>query len=93
MVVDRVHKQKIGKPNHVSFKRIMKMSYHNHGYLDKHTLEHCDLIKWYIKGNYKTVSTDKLARPTSDEEKGDAFPNPKVCLMIFSRMVAYESRC
>ena len=44
-MVDRVHKQKTGKLNHVSFDKIVKLPCHNHGYPVKHTLEECDLIK------------------------------------------------
>jgi hypothetical protein len=44
MVIDRVHKQKTSKLNHVSFDKIVKMLCRNHDYLVKHTLEEC-LIK------------------------------------------------
>jgi len=92
MVVDRVHKQKTSRPNPVSFEKIVKGLCHDHGYPIKHTLEDYDLIKRYLKGDYKTTSTDKPARPTDDEEKGDVFPNPKGCLMTFDGPAAYESR-
>jgi hypothetical protein len=32
------------------------------------------------------------AKPMDNEEKGDAYPNPKGCLMIFGGLVAYESK-
>ena len=73
MTVDRIHKQKISWSNPLSFKKIMKASCRNHGYPIKHNLEDCDLIKHYLKGDYKTVNTDKLAGPTNDEEMGDTF--------------------
>jgi hypothetical protein len=44
VAIDRVHRQKTGKLNQVSFDKIVKLSCHNHGYLVKHTLKECDLI-------------------------------------------------
>ena len=52
-VIDRVHKQKTGRPNPISFEKMIKSPCHNHGYPVKHTLEDCDLIKHYLKGEYK----------------------------------------
>ena len=52
---------------------IMKASCRNHGYPVKHTLEDYNLIKCYLKGDYKTVGMDKPAGPTNDEEMGDTF--------------------
>jgi hypothetical protein len=49
--VDRVHRQKTSKLNHVNFDKIVKMSCRKHGYPVKHTLEECDLIKRYFKGD------------------------------------------
>ena len=92
-VVDRVHKQKTGKFNHVSFNKIIKMSCRNHGYPVKHTLEVCDLIKRYFSGDYKMIGTDVPSEPASNEEKGDAYPDPRGCLMIFGKPIAYESKC
>jgi hypothetical protein len=68
------------------------MSCCNHGYLVKHTLKECDLIKRYFSGDYKATSTDVPSRPAGNEEKGDAYPDSKGCLMIFGRLVAYESK-
>ena len=91
-LVDRIHKQKTGKFNHVSFDKIIKMSCHNHGYPVKHTLEECDLIKHYFSGDYEMTSTDALSGPTGNEEKGHVYPNPRGCLMIFGGPMAYESK-
>lgn len=77
MVVDRVHKQKDGKLNHISFDKLVKLWCHNHGYLVKHTLEDCGLIKCYFKGDYKIIGTDTPFGSASNEEKVDVFPNPK----------------
>jgi hypothetical protein len=90
--VDRVHKQKTGKLNHVSFDKIVKMLCHNHVYPVKHTLEKGDLIKRYFSGDYKATGMDAPSMPAGNEEKGDAYPGPKGCLMIFGRPVAYESK-
>jgi hypothetical protein len=90
--VDRVHKQKTRKLNHVSFDKIVKMQCHNHGYLVKHTLEECDLIKRYFSGDYKATGIDAPSEPASNEEKGDAYPDPKGCLMIFGEPMVYESK-
>ena len=68
------------------------MSCRNHGYPVKHTLEECDLIKRYFSGDYKATSTGTPFGPTSNEEKGDAYPDPKGCLMIFGGPGAYESK-
>jgi hypothetical protein len=57
-VVDRVHKQKTGKLNHVSFDKIVKLSCRNHDYLVKHTHEECDLIKRYFKDDYKATGVN-----------------------------------
>jgi hypothetical protein len=92
MAVDRVHKQKTGKLNHVSFGKIVNMPCHNHDYLVKHTLKECDLIKCYFNGDYKATGIDALTRSTSNEDKGDAYPDPNRCLMIFSGPVTYESK-
>jgi hypothetical protein len=92
MVVDRVHRQKTGKLNHVSFDKIVKMSCYNNGYPIKHTLKECDLIKCYFNGDYKATSTDAPTRSAGNEEKGDLYLDLKGCLMIFSRPVAYESK-
>ena len=64
----------------------------NHGYLVKHTLEECDLIKCYFSSDYKMTDTDMLSRPAGNEEKGDAYPDPRGCLMIFGGSMAYESK-
>ena len=42
----------------------------NHGYLVKHTLEECDLIKRYFSGDYKTTGMDAPSGPAGNEEKG-----------------------
>jgi hypothetical protein len=67
------------------------MSCRNHGYPVKHTLEECDLIKCYFNGDYKATGTDAPSRLTGNE-KGDAYLDPKGCLMIFGGPVAYESK-
>jgi hypothetical protein len=64
----------------------------NHGYQVKHTLEECDLIKCYFNDDYKATSADAPFGSISNEEKRDAYPDPKGCLMIFGRPVAYESK-
>jgi hypothetical protein len=66
------------------FDKIVKMPCRNHGYLVKHTLEECNLIKCYFSGNYKMASTGTPSRPADNKEKGDAYPEPRGCLMIFS---------
>jgi hypothetical protein len=91
--VDMVHKQKIRKLNHVSFDKIVKMPCYNHDYPVKHTLEECDLIKCYFSGDYKATVTNVRSGATSNEEKGDAYPDPKGCLIIFDELVVYESKC
>jgi hypothetical protein len=68
------------------------MPCHNHGYLVNHTLEECDLIKCYFSGNYKATGTDVPSRHVGNEEKGDVYPDPKECLMIFGGPVAYVSK-
>ena len=93
VAVNWVHRQKTSKLNHVSFNMIVKMPCHNHGYLVKHTLEECDLIKRYFKGDYKATGMDAPSGSAGNEEKGDAYPDPKGCLMIFGGPVAYESKC
>ena len=67
------------------------MSCRNHGYLVKHTLEECDLIKSYFCGDYKATGTD-VPSGHAGNEKGDAYPDLKGCLMIFYESVAYESK-
>ena len=62
--------QKTTKLNHVSFNKIVKMLCHNHGYLVKHTLEECDLIKRYFNGDYKATCTDTPTGSAGSEEKG-----------------------
>ena len=81
-----------GKLNHVSFDKIVKMPCRNHGYLVRHTLEECDLIKCYFNGDYKATDTDALTGSASNEEKGDAYPNPIGCLIIFGKPMSYESK-
>jgi hypothetical protein len=76
----------------VSFDKIVKLSCRNHSYLVKHTLKECDIIKHYFKGNYKATRTDAPSRSTANEDKGDVYPDPKGCLMIFDGLVAYESK-
>ena len=66
---------------------------YNHGYPVKHTLEECGLIKCNFKGDYKVTSTDASPGSTDNEEKGDVYPDPKGCLMIFGGPLAYESKC
>ena len=92
MAVNRVHKQKTGKLNHVSFDKIVKMPCRNHGYPVKYTLEECDLIKRYFSGDYKATSMVVPSGPVGNEEKGDVYPDPKGCLMIFSEPVVYMSK-
>ena len=92
VAVDKVHKQMTSKLNHVSFDKIVKLSCHNHGYLVKHTLEDYDLIKLYFKCDYKITGTDTPSGSIGNEQKGEAFLDPKGCLMIFGGPVACESR-
>ena len=66
MAVNRVHKQKTGKLNHISFDKIVKMPCCNHDYLVKHTLKECDLIKCYFSGNYKATGMDAPSGPTGN---------------------------
>ena len=72
--VDRVHKQKIGKLSHVSFDKIVKMPCRNHGYLVKHILKECDLIKRYFSGDYKMTGIGVSSGPADNEEKGMCIP-------------------
>jgi hypothetical protein len=91
-MVDRVHRQKTSKLNHVSFDKIVKLLCHNHGYLVKHTLDECDLFKCYFNGDYKATGTDAQIGSSSNKEKGDAYTDPKVCLVIFSGLTTCESK-
>jgi hypothetical protein len=68
------------------------MPCHNHDYPVRHTLEECNPIKRYFSSDYKMADTGVPSRPTDNEEKGDAYPDPRGCLMIFSGLMAYESR-
>jgi hypothetical protein len=92
VAIDKVHKQKTGKLNHASFDKIVKMSCRNHGYLIKHTLEECDLINRYVNGNYKAFGMDAPSEAVGNKEKGDVYPDPKGCLMIFGGPVTYVSK-
>jgi hypothetical protein len=58
----------------------------------KHTLEECNLIKHYFKGDYKATGTDAPSESASDEGKRDAYVDQKGCLMIFGRLATYESK-
>jgi hypothetical protein len=51
----------------------------NHGYPVKHTLEECELIKRYFKGDYKATGMD-------------TYPDAKRCLMIFGGPVVNKSK-
>ena len=62
-------------------------------YSVKHTLEECDVIKCYFSGHYMITGTDVSSGPTDNEEKGDAYPDPRRCLMIFGGPMVYESKC
>jgi hypothetical protein len=62
------------KLNHVIFDKIVKLPCCNHGYLVKHTLKECDLIKCYFKGDYKATGTDAPSESTGNEEKGMHIP-------------------
>jgi hypothetical protein len=64
----------------------------NHSYPVKQTLKECDLIKRYFSGDYKMAGTGVPSRPADNEEKGDAYPDPRGCLMIFDGPMAYESK-
>jgi hypothetical protein len=64
----------------------------DHGYLVKHTLEECDLIKRYFSGDYNMAGIGTLSGPTNNEEKEGVYPDPRGCLMIFSGPMAYDSR-
>jgi hypothetical protein len=68
------------------------MSCRNHGYLVKHTLEECDLIKRYFNGDYKAFGMDTPSEAVGNKEKRDVYPDPKGCLMIFGGPVAYVSK-
>jgi hypothetical protein len=65
----------------------------NHSYPVKHTLKKCDLIKLYFSGDYKVTGTDTPSGPTGNEEKRDAYLDPRGCLMIFGEPMAYKSKC
>jgi hypothetical protein len=64
----------------------------NHGYPVKHTLEECELIKRYFKGDYKATSMDAPSGSAGNGEKGDTYPDTKRCLMIFGGPVVNESK-
>jgi hypothetical protein len=78
--------------NHVSFDKIVKLSCRNHGYSIKHTLEECDLIKCYFKGDYKGISTGVPSGSVSSEGNRDVYLDPKGCLMIISGPATHESK-
>ena len=63
---------------------------YNHGYPIKHALEDCDLLKRYLKTEYKLAGKEKLTEPTGNEEKGDALLDPKGYHMIFGGPATYE---
>jgi len=87
-IVDRIHKHKASKLNHVSFDKIIKMLCHNHDYLVKHTLQDYDQIKRYLKDDYKNDGPDAPSGFTNNKGKRDSYPDPKGCLMIFGGPVA-----
>jgi hypothetical protein len=50
----------------------------------KHTLEECDLIKCYFKGDYKATSMGAPSGSAGGEGNRDVYLDPKGCLMIIS---------
>lgn len=55
----------------------MKSLCRNHGYPVKHTLEDCDLMKRYLKGEYEPDGKRKPDEPADEKEKADTFPTRK----------------
>jgi hypothetical protein len=53
------------------------LSCRNHGYPIKHTLEECDLIKYYFKGDYKATGTGRHLDPSAMRERGMRIPTQK----------------
>jgi hypothetical protein len=68
------------------------LSCRNHGYPVKHTIEECELIKCYFKGDYKATGTGASSGSIGDEGKRDAYLDPKGCLMIIGGLAAHESK-
>jgi hypothetical protein len=59
----------------------------------KHTLEECDLIKCYFKGDYKATSMGAPSGSAGGEGNRDVYLDPKGCLMIISGPATHESKC
>jgi hypothetical protein len=72
---------------------MVKMLCRSHGYPVKDTLEECDLIKCYFKGDYKMTGMGAASGPANNKEKGDAYLDLRGRLMIFGGPMAYKSRC
>jgi hypothetical protein len=70
----------------------MKGPCHNHDNPIKDALVDYDLLKHYLKAEYKPTDKEKLMEPAIKEEEGDAFLDPKGYLVIFSGPTAYESK-
>jgi hypothetical protein len=49
----------------------------NHDYSVKHTLEECDLIEHYFKGDYKAINMNSLFGSTGDERKKGCASQPE----------------
>jgi hypothetical protein len=82
-----------GAPDH--FKKLLKGSCSNHAYPVKHMYKDCSLMKRFLSGGSNRGVQKKKPDPSADnvEEKEGAFPETTGCLMIFSEMVVYDSKC
>jgi hypothetical protein len=62
-----------------------------HGRGHENTVTGADLRYMYPRGFYPLPFVAPFG-PANNEEKEDVYPDPRGCLMIFGRLMAYESR-
>ena len=82
-----------GTPDH--FDKLLEGPCPNHTFPIKHMYKDCSLMKrFFTNGSKKWEQKKKPEAEANDaREKDGGFLSPNGCLMIFSGLEAYDSRC
>jgi hypothetical protein len=82
-----------GAPDH--FENLLEGPCSNRAYPMKHMYKDCSLMKRFLSGGSNRGDKKKKPDPSADdvEEKEGAFLETTGCLMIFDKMVVYDSKC
>jgi hypothetical protein len=75
------------------FQKLIDVLYQNHGYLVRHKLHECELLKRFIANPpNKKAKLEEATKVAEQNTTIEDFPEPMGCLMIFDGLEAYGNK-